>query len=105
VEALEPQPLPTLETIQRLLRLELPRLKRDYSVRTLEVFGSFVRGEATQDSDLDLLVEFVDAPTLFAFVRLEDQLSRLLDVKVDLVMKSSLKPNIGARILSEAIAV
>ena len=105
MEALEPQPLPTLETIQRLLRLELPRLKRDYSVRTLEVFGSFVRGEATQDSDLDLLVEFVDAPTLFAFVRLEDQLSRLLDVKVDLVMKSSLKPNIGARILSEAIAV
>ena len=98
-------PLPTLETIQRLLREQLPRLRRDYSVRTLEMFGSFVRGEASHGSDLDLLVAFDETPTLFTFVRLEDELSRILDLEVDLVMKSSLKPNIGARILSEAIAV
>ncbi len=105
MEAIEPKPLPTLETIRRLLRQELPRLRTDYSVRSLEVFGSYVRGEASKSSDLDLLVEFDDAPTLFSFVRLEDELSKHMDLKVDLVMKSSLKPNIGARILSEAIAV
>lgn len=101
----ESQPLPTLEAIKLLLREELPRLMKDYSVQSLEVFGSFVRGEESQGSDLDLLVEFDDAPTLFAFVRLENELSSLLDVKVDLVMKDSLKPTIGARILSEAIGV
>ena len=102
---IEAQPLPTLEIIQRLLREELPRLRRDYSVRSLEVFGSFVRGEASQGSDLDLLIAFDEPPSLFTFVRLEDELSTLLALKVDLVMKSSLKPSIGTRILSEAIAV
>jgi uncharacterized protein len=105
MEEVEPKPLPTLETIQRLLRQELPRLRKDYSVRSLDVFGSFVRGEASAGSDLDLLVEYDEAPTLFTFVRLEDELSALLEVKVDLVMKDSLKPTIGARILAEAIAV
>lgn len=101
----DPHPLPALETIQRLLRGQLPRLRRDYSVRSLEVFGSFVRGEASPGSDLDLLVAFDETPTLFTFVRLEAELSEILDLEVDLVMKSSLKPSIGARILSEAIAV
>jgi len=102
---IETDPFPTLEAIKRLLRDELPRLKRDHSVRSLEIFGSFVRGEASARSDLDLLVEFDETPTLFAFVRIEYQLSTLLGVKVDLVMKDSLKPTIGARILSEAIAI
>ncbi len=101
----DPNPLPTLQTVKHLLREELPRLKKDYAVQSLEVFGSFVRGEASAGSDLDLLVEFDDTPTLFGFVRLENELSTLLGVKVDLVMKNSLKPAIGARILSEAIAV
>ena len=69
------------------------------------MFGSFVRGEASASSGLDLLVEFDDAPTLFGFIRLEDELSQLLDVKVDLVMKKGLKPALGERILSEAVAI
>ncbi len=99
------KPGKTLETIRTLLRKELPRLQLEYAVRSLEIFGSFVRGEASANSDVDLLVEFDDAPTLFAFVRLENELSHLLGVKVDLVMKSGLKPALGKRILSEAIAV
>ena len=83
----------------------MPRLCEDYSVRSLEIFGSFVRGDASPDSDLDLLVEFDETPTLFRFVRLENELSQLLGIKVDLVMKDSLKPVLGARILAEAIAI
>ena len=84
------------------LKDALPALKLQYHVDTLEIFGSFVRGEATKDSDLDLLVTFDEDPTLFKFVALENHLSDMLSVKVDLVMKESLKPRIGKRILAEA---
>ncbi len=77
-------------------------LKEQFSVSTLEVFGSYVRHEEKTDSDLDILVTFSKAPSLLKFIRLERQLSELLGVKVDLVMKDSLKPAIGKRILSEA---
>ena len=94
-----------LDEIKNSLRRELPRLHREYAVRSLQIFGSFVRGEASATSDLDLLVDFDDAPTLFGFIRLENELSQLLGVKVDLVMKTGLKPALGERILSEAVAV
>jgi predicted nucleotidyltransferase len=80
----------------------LPTLKAQYRVHTLEVFGLFVRGEERADSDLDLLVTFDEAPSLFHFVALEIDLSDSLGIKVDLVMKDSLKPNIGKYILEEA---
>ena len=95
----------SLDEIRALLREEFPRLRQEYAVRSLEVFGSFVRGEASASSDLDLLIEFDDAPSLFGFIRLEDNLSQLLGIKVDLVMKKGLKPALGERILSEAVAI
>lgn len=80
----------------------LPALKTHYHVGTLEVFGSFVRGDEGKNSDLDLLVTFDEVPTLFGFVALENYLTDMLGIKVDLVMKDSLKPAIGKRILEEA---
>ena len=62
-------------------------------------------GRPRHTKDLDLLVDFDDAPTLFGFIRLENELSQLLGVKVDLVMKKGLKPALGERILSEAVAI
>ncbi len=83
----------------------LPYLSEHYHVATLEVFGSFVRGEESPESDLDILVTFTQPPTLFQFVELEQFLSESLDVQIDLVMKTSLKPTLGRRILREAIPV
>ena len=80
-------------------------LTERYSVETLEVFGSYVRSEQRQDSDLDILVTFREVPSLLTFIALENDLSDLLSVKVDLVMKDSLKPKIGGQILREAIPV
>ncbi len=94
-----------LENIITKLQAELPKIKSRYNVTTLEVFGSFVRHEQKANSDLDILVSFSKAPSLFKFIELEDYLSEILGVKVDLVMKSSLKPNIGRRILSEAQSI
>jgi len=74
-------------------------------VETIEVFGSYVRAEQRNDSDLDVLVTFRDAPSLLTFIELENYLSDTLGIKVDLVMKDSLKPKIGEHILREAVPV
>ncbi len=92
----------SLDAILSRLRAALPQLQERYSVRTLEVFGSYVRGEEREGSDLDLLVTFDEVPTLFEFIALENFLSDELGLKVDLVMKDSLKPAIGEYILAEA---
>ena len=69
------------------------------------VFGSFVRNENHPKSDLDLLVSFYEAPSLFKFIELEDLLSDILGLNVDLVMADALKPRVGKRILSEVVRV
>ena len=88
-----------------ILREQRSRLVEQYNVATLEIFGSHVRHEERKDSDLDVLVTFTKAPSLLKFVRLENQLSDLLGIKVDLVMKDSLKPAIGKNILREVVPV
>jgi predicted nucleotidyltransferase len=70
------------------------------------VFEALVKnGEITPGKVLDILVEFRKTPTIFKFVNLENYLSEALGVKVDLVMKDVLKPNIGKRILKEVEVV
>jgi hypothetical protein len=96
---------PSLEEIQAILREHLPELRRQYGVRSLEIFGSYTRGAAKKRSDLDILVEFERIGTLLEYIRLEQTLTDLLGVKVDLVDRSTLKHGIRARILREAIPV
>lgn len=99
-----PQPPTSLETITQTLKSMLPELRDRYGVLSLGVFGSYVRGEQTSDSDLDLLVEFDHRPlTLLQFIALEYELSDRLQIKVDLVEKKVLKPTIGKRILQEVL--
>lgn len=95
----------TLTEIQQILREHLPELRARYGVRSLALFGSYVRGEQVATSDLDILVEYETPPDFFQFIELEDTLSQLLGVRVDLVMKSALRPHIGRRILAESIPV
>ncbi|NJN86334.1 MAG: nucleotidyltransferase family protein [Leptolyngbyaceae cyanobacterium SL_7_1] len=99
-----PQPLASLEAITQTLKSVLPELRDRYGVLSLGVFGSYVRGEQTPDSDLDLLVEFDHRPlTLLQFIALEYELSDRLQIRVDLVEKKVLKPTIGKRILQEVV--
>jgi len=94
-----------LQKYTSILHEQLPALAEQYNVATLEMFGSYVRHEERKDSDLDVLVTFTKAPSLLKFVRLENHLSDILGIKVDLVMKDSLKPAIGKSILREVIPV
>ena len=89
----------------RVLRDHLPELRERYGVQSLGIFGSHVRGEEREDSDLDLLVEYTRIPDLFEFVSLKLKLSEILAIRVDLVMKDGLKSRIGRRILQEALSI
>ncbi|VUT28166.1 MAG: Nucleotidyltransferase domain protein [Candidatus Syntrophoarchaeum sp. GoM_oil] len=92
--------------IEEIKKKILPILQR-YGVKRVGLFGSYVRGEQREGSDIDILVEFYpDAEMdLITFVELEEHLSDLLGLKVDLVMKSALKPRIGKRILKEVVYI
>lgn len=69
------------------------------------IFGSYLREEQTEESDIDVLVEFEPGFRfgLITFCELEDYLSEMRGVKVDFVMKQGLKPRIGKRIISEVV--
>lgn len=95
----------TITPILQVLREMMPRLKDQYQVASLSLFGSWVRGEQTDESDLDILVEFIEPPGLISFLTLEEEISNRLGLKVDLVMKGALKPVIGNRIIREAVPV
>jgi uncharacterized protein len=95
----------SIDAFRQVLRSELPSLKAGWGVASLELFGSRLRGDARPDSDLDVLVSFERPTSLLRLVELEQHLSDLLNVKVDVVLRSSLKPRIGKRILAEAVAV
>jgi predicted nucleotidyltransferase len=92
----------SLNEIMNILRQAQPDISKRYKVKSLGVFGSYVHGEAKKRSDLDVLVELEDRSlTLLQFIALENYLTDLLGIKVDLVEKSTLKPVIGRRILDE----
>jgi uncharacterized protein len=95
----------SLAEIKQQLEHFKPLLRQKYHVTQLGVFGSYVRGEETSASDIDVLVEFEPGFRfgLLTFCELENDLSDLLGMKVDLVMKKGLKPRIGERILQEII--
>ena len=88
-----------------VLHEHLPDLRERYGVASLGIFGSYLRGEENEASDLDLLVEFDRSLGLFEFIALEQHLSDSLGVKVDLVMKRALRKRIGRRILDEVVPV
>jgi len=95
----------TLEEILEILRAHRGELAEQYGVKWLGIFGSYARGEARPESDLDVLVEFAEPPGMFRFLALERRLSELLGVKVELVTRSALKPHIGQHILEEIVPV
>lgn len=87
------------------LRVALPAVQRKYHVRRLALFGSVVRGEQSDASDIDVLVEFDEPIGFFDFVRLEAALEDALHAKVDLVSSKALKPVIRDEVLRQAIYV
>jgi predicted nucleotidyltransferase len=94
-----------LAEIKQILQAQKPFLYEKYGVTEVGVFGSYVRGEQRPDSDVDILIELTDPPriSLMGLVNLENYLSDLLGLKVDVAIKKNLKKRIGRRILQEVV--
>ena len=97
----------TLKEIQSILAQQKQMLLEKYGIKDLGIFGSYVRGSQTNQSDLDLLVDFENLARLdlIKFIEIEYELSDLLGVKVDLVIREDLKPIIGRHVLEEVVPV
>jgi uncharacterized protein len=91
------------EDVIRSIREHLPDLDR-FDVRSISVFGSVARDEATTESDVDVLVEFGRA-TFDGYMGLKFFLEDLLGVRVDVATVDSLKPRVRERVLREAVNV
>jgi predicted nucleotidyltransferase len=97
--------LRTVEEIKEILKSHKEELGSKYGVKEIGIFGSYVKEEQKEASDVDILVDFEKALGLLEFVGLKNYLSDILGVQVDLVMRKALKPNIGRRILGEVVYV
>jgi len=78
---------------------------RKLGVRSLSLFGSVARDEATQQSDVDVLVELDTPSGMFQLVRIQHYLESLLHCRVDIGTPNSLKPSVRQRVLAEAVHV
>ncbi|GAB4192023.1 MAG: nucleotidyltransferase family protein [Coleofasciculaceae cyanobacterium] len=95
----------TLDEIKEILHQYKPMIRDKYKVSELGIFGSYIRGEQNEESDVDLLIDYEEAPSLLQLIDLENYLSDRLGIKVDVVTKRGLKPRIKERILSNVIYV
>ena len=94
-----------IDEIMSIIKENMPYFTEKYRVKTIGLFGSYVRGEQKKRSDLDVLVEFEEPVSLLEFIALEREISELVGRKVDLVMKTALKPKIGEHILKEVFYI
>jgi predicted nucleotidyltransferase len=93
-----------LKTVLNTLK-KCENLKEQFKIKSLALFGSTVRNEATENSDLDFLVEFEGSPTFDKYMDLKFYLEDLFNKPVDLVIKEDLKPVIKEKIIKEAVYV
>lgn len=83
----------------------MPVLKEKYGVNTIELFGSYVREEQTEKSDLGILITFSKSYNLWELIDVKEFLTKKLRMKVDLVPKDSVKPMLKEQILHEATPI
>ena len=95
----------TFEEIKEIIKRHEKEIKEKYKVKEIGIFGSYLKNEAREKSDLDILVEFEKPIGFFKFLELEEYLSNLIGIKVDLVSKKALKPHIGKYILEEVVLI
>lgn len=81
------------QAIKELLKANKEKLFADYPLASMALFGSYADGTATEDSDVDIMVEF-NRPVGFEFMDLSIELESLLQKPVDLVTRQAVKPRL-----------
>ncbi len=95
----------SLDIVKGQLEALKPTLKKRFKVETIDIFGSYARGEQTEKSDLDILVTYSEMVDLLLIAQLRRYLRRKLGVKVDVISKEFLNKHIRDQVLEEAIPV
>jgi len=96
----------TIEEVKRLLEEYKEFLNDKFGIKEIGIFGSYVRNEQKERSDIDILVEFKNGYKTFDnYMDLKDFLENLLGIDVDLVVKTALKPRLKEIILQEVVYV
>ena len=93
----------TLETVLKEKRQEILDICAKHGARNIRVFGSVVRGEADEHSDVDFVVELEPGRSLFDLGGLQYELELLLGCQVDVVTERGLRTRIRERVLREAV--
>jgi predicted nucleotidyltransferase len=94
-----------LDEIKKSLASLKPELMRRYGVTEIGIFGSYVRGEQRPDSDLDVYVDYREIPSLLDIIDLELFLCDELQVKVDVVPRECIRPELERYILPEVVRI
>lgn len=92
-----------IQKIKEIINRSKKLLEQSYKVKNIGIFGSYAKGYAHKNSDIDILVDFYEVPDMFKFMQLEYFFRKLLGRKVDLVTRKALKPLIKSDILKETI--
>lgn len=82
----------TLDDLKNIISAHRQELLEKYYIKSIGVFGSYARGEQTEESDVDLLVEFNTEIDFFLIFDLEEYISKLLNKKVEVFTENTLKP-------------
>ncbi|HWR58571.1 MAG TPA: nucleotidyltransferase family protein [Thermodesulfovibrionales bacterium] len=97
----------SIEEVKAILKEHKAEVVQKYRVREIGIFGSFVRGEQKKRSDVDILVEFAprNIPGLLKLIEMEMFLEKLLRKRVDVVIKSGIRPELKKGILKEVVYI
>jgi predicted nucleotidyltransferase len=95
----------SLDEVKSQLEALKPTLRKRFKVETIDIFGSYARGEQTEKSDLDILVTYSEMVDLLLVAELRRYLRRKLRLKVDVISKKYLNKYIKDQVLEEAIPV
>lgn len=91
----------TFQEIREILTENKEKIQGTYKVKKLGIFGSYVRGEQREDSDVDILVTFEEPVSLLKLVNFENYLQDLTGIKVDVIPERSIRPELRKNILNE----
>jgi len=84
----------TIKEIKEILERNREKLEKEYNIKSIKIFGSYVEGKQKGKSDVDLIVDFKKTPTFIEVIKIEEEISKLLDTKVDLLTEEGISPYI-----------
>jgi predicted nucleotidyltransferase len=94
-----------LDEIKKKLSAQKSELRHKYRVKEIGIFGSYARAVQKENSDIDIMVAFEKIPGLLKFIELENHLSDLLGIDVDLVRKEAIREELKEAILRDTVTV